>query len=248
LKINEDKTSIRHISEGFDLLGWTFRKSPNGGLLCNISKQSVSRHHKEIKDLIKTTHEPHILIPRLNEKIRGWMNYHHFCNGIWKVWASLNQYLYEQLMKWGRRRHANKTPKWIFNNYWKHINDRYTFHVPFKTEKGQLLLSKYDLPQKKIRFRISYKMNVFDLQNKDRISKTQGTKKFNLPYKKEKVWRKQKALIPACHQYLNPYQPDILDLHHVLPRKEGGSDKITNLVLLNEHCHYESHYHYLLTS
>jgi hypothetical protein len=31
----------------------------------------------------------------------------------------------------------------------------------------------------------------------------------------------------------------ILALHHVVPRKEGGS--VTNLLLMHEHCHYESH-------
>jgi RNA-directed DNA polymerase len=160
LKINEDKTSIRHISEGFDFLGWAFRKFPNGALLCNISKQSVSRHRKEIKYLIKTIHEPHILIPRLNEKIRGWMNYHHCCNGIWKVWASLNQYLYEQLMKWGRRRHSNKSSKWIFNNYWKHSDGRWTFYTTYGQNKSTTLLP-YNHAQKKIRTRLSYKVNIF---------------------------------------------------------------------------------------
>lgn len=36
LRISEEKTSIRHISEGFDFLGWTFRKYSNGALLCTI--------------------------------------------------------------------------------------------------------------------------------------------------------------------------------------------------------------------
>jgi RNA-directed DNA polymerase len=240
LKISEDKTSIRHISEGFDFLGWTFRKFSNGALLCNISKPSVSRHRKEIKDLIKTTHEPHILIPRLNEKIRGWMNYHHCCNGIWKTWASMNLYLYERLMKWGLKHHRNKTTKWVFNHYWKHIDGRWTFHTNYGQNKTTTLLP-YNHAQKKIRTRLSYKVNVFDLKNKDLICKKQLAKKTYLPYKKEIVMRKQKASCPVCNQYLNPYQPGILDLHHVIPRKDGGSDKVDNLKLLHEHCHYESH-------
>jgi len=240
LKINEEQTSIRHISEGFDFLGWTFRKYKTGVLLCKISKQSISRHRKEIKYLIRTTHEPHILIPRLNEKIRGWMNYHHCCNGIWKAWASMNSYLYARLMKWGLKRHSNKTTKWVFNNYWKHSDGRWTFHTPRTQEKSTTLLP-YNHAQKKIRTRLSHKVNVFDLNNKDLICKKQLAKKVYLTYKKEIVMRKQKALCPVCNQYLNPYQPDILDLHHVIPRKNGGSDKLDNLKLLHEHCHYESH-------
>jgi RNA-directed DNA polymerase len=240
LKINEDKTSIRPISEGFDFLGWNFRKYKTGVLLCKISKQSISRHRKEIKYLIKTTHEPHILIPRLNKKIRGWMNYHHCCNDIWKTWASMNQYLYERLMKWGLKRHGNKTTKWVFNNYWKHSNGRWTFYTSYGQNKTTTLLP-YNHAQKKIRTRLSYKVNVFDLKNKDLICKKQMDKKGNLSHKKNLLMIKQKALCPVCHHYLNPLVPNILDIHHVIPKKQGGSDKLLNLALLHEHCHYESH-------
>jgi RNA-directed DNA polymerase len=240
LKISEEKTSIRHISEGFDFLGWTFRKYPNDALLCKISKNSLSKHRKEIKYLTKTIHEPQILIPQLNSKIRGWMKYHHCCNSIWKAWGSMNNYLYERLIKWGRKRHCNKTTKWIFNKYWKHIDGRWTFQNPNMNERPSILLN-YNLAQKKIRTRLSYKINVFDLKNKELIRKKQFAKKNYLPYKKEILWLKQKALCPVCNQYLNPCQPGILDLHHVIPRKDGGSDKVDNLKLLHEHCHYESH-------
>jgi RNA-directed DNA polymerase len=240
LKINEEKTSIRHISDGFDFLSWNFRKYDNGLFLNKITKQSISKHRKEIKHLTKTIHKPEILIPNLNSKIRGWMNYHHCCNDIWKAWGSMNKYLYERLMKWGHRRHGSKTSKWVFNKYWDHQNGRWTFYTKSVKDKPITLLY-YNLPQKKIRARISSKVNVFDLKNKDSIRKKQLDKKFHLSYKKELIWRKQKALCSVCNQYLNPYQPDILDLHHVIPRKNGGSDKVDNLNLLHEHCHYESH-------
>jgi RNA-directed DNA polymerase len=184
LKINE-KTSIRHLSEGFDFLGWSFFKYDTGTLLCKISKKSISKHRKEIKYLTKTTHEPEILIPKLNAKIRGWMNYHHCCNGICKVSGSMNKYLYQRLMKWGCRRHSNKTNKWIFNNYWKNINGRMTFHT---NKQDQLMtVMRYNLTQKKIRTRLSYKVNVFDLKNKDLIRKKQLSQPIHLPYKKEKL-------------------------------------------------------------
>lgn len=72
LKSSKEKTS-RSISEGFDFLGWHFRKYPNGKLLCNMSKQSISKHRKEIKHLTKTIQDPYVLVTQLNRKIRGWM-------------------------------------------------------------------------------------------------------------------------------------------------------------------------------
>jgi RNA-directed DNA polymerase len=161
LRINEEKTSIRHISEGFDFLGWHFRKYSNEVLLCKISKDSLSKHRKEIKYIMETVHDPRILISQLNSKITGWMNYHHCCNDIWKVWGSMSKYLYERLMRWGKKRHNNKTTKWVFNKYWKRIKGRWTFYVPLDDKNGHsLTLNHYDRQQKRIRTRISYKTSI----------------------------------------------------------------------------------------
>jgi RNA-directed DNA polymerase len=126
-QINKNKTKISHISQGFDFLGWTFRKYLNNKFLCQISKESIIKHRKEIKYLTKTNQQPEILINKLNQKIKEWMNYHRCANNIWKVWNSMNQYLYKRLMKWGLRRHGKKTSRWIFNKYWKCINKRWSF-------------------------------------------------------------------------------------------------------------------------
>nr|YP_009367615.1 putative reverse transcriptase and intron maturase [Pseudocharacium americanum]YP_009367704.1 putative reverse transcriptase and intron maturase [Ignatius tetrasporus]ARK14626.1 putative reverse transcriptase and intron maturase [Pseudocharacium americanum]ARK14720.1 putative reverse transcriptase and intron maturase [Ignatius tetrasporus] len=149
LRINEEKTSILHISQGFEFLGWTFRKYSNGKFLCKISNQSILKHRNEIKNLIQTIHQPEILTTKLNHKIRSWMNYHRCANNIWNVWSSMNQYLYERLMKWGLRRHGKKTLKWVLNKYWKNINGCWTF-TGTNQYKNNYKLVKYDLPKKKI--------------------------------------------------------------------------------------------------
>lgn len=147
LKINDDKTSIRHISEGFDFLGWNFRKY-NNKLLCKISKQSIQNHRKEIKHLIKTVHQPDILIGKLNSKIIGWGNYHRCCNDVSKVWRSMNNYLYHCLMKWCLRRHSNKTRKWIYLNYWQNRKSGKTFVINYKGQ--ELSLKPYNSKQELI--------------------------------------------------------------------------------------------------
>ena len=168
------------------------------------------------------------------------MNYHHCTNGLWVVWSSMGKYLYERLMKWGQRRHGNKTKKWIFNRYWKHLNERWTFTTSGPDDQIYKLIS-YDLRQKKIRSRISAATNIFDLKNKVKIHQVQLAKTNDLPYTKGLVWKKQKGVCPGCKQHMDPNESHILDLHHMVPRKEGGSDKLTNLLLMHEHCHYESH-------
>ena len=99
----------------------------------------------------------------------------------------------------------------------------------------------YDLCQKRIRTRISSTINVFDLKNKAKINQVQCAKSNDLPSKKALVWKKQHGICPGCNQIMDPIQSNILDLHHVIPRKSGGSDKLSNLIRMHEHCHYEIH-------
>jgi 5-methylcytosine-specific restriction endonuclease McrA len=117
--------------------------------------------------------------------------------------------------------------------------------VTLKNTIYKLIL--YDLQQKRIRTRIKQNTNVFDLKNKEKIRQVLNSKKINLPSVKGQIWKKQKGICPSCNTFLDPLYPKILDLHHVIPKKHGGSDKFSNLRLLHEHCHYESH-HGKLTS
>lgn len=151
LRIIEEKTGIRPISQGFDFLGWNFRRYPT--FLSKISKKSIARHRREIKYLTKTIHSPEALIPKINAKIRSWMNYHHCCNGIGEVWGTLNTYTYGRLMKWGQRRHGNKTKKWVFTRYWKNINGRWAFTIT--SEEKTYTLMPYNFRQKRTVRRIS---------------------------------------------------------------------------------------------
>lgn len=238
LKINENKTNIKHITNGFDFLGWNFRRYP--ALICTISNKSISKHRKEIKYLTKTIHSPLALIDKINSKAIGWMNYHRCCNRIWKVWSKMNSYIFGRLIKWGLRRHSNKTKKWVFTRYWKHKKGRWTFTYTSKDVTKDLV--HYNFQQKRTASRISSYTNIFDLKNRAKIRQVQLAKGTNFPFQKKQVWKKQKGICPGCNKFLDPKQPDILDLHHVIPRKEGGSDKLTNLKLMHEHCHYESHH------
>lgn len=144
LKISDNKTSIQHINDGFEFLGWNFRKY-NNKLLCKISKKSIQNHYRDVKYLTKKIHQPDILIGKLNSKIREWENYYCCCNDIWKVWGSLNHYLYKCLMKWCRRRHSNKTKKWIYLNYWKNKKFGKTFVINYKNQ--EFILKRYNSKQ-----------------------------------------------------------------------------------------------------
>ena len=78
LTLSEEKTLITHIDDGFDFLGWTFRKF-KGKLIVKPSKSSIKALiHKCALIILKQGKaiSQVDLTRRLNSVIRGWTNYH----------------------------------------------------------------------------------------------------------------------------------------------------------------------------
>ena len=77
LELSNEKTQITHINDGFDFLGWNFRKY-NGKLLIKPSKKSIQKITREISEIIRNgkTWTQQNLINILNPIITGWSNYH----------------------------------------------------------------------------------------------------------------------------------------------------------------------------
>jgi RNA-directed DNA polymerase len=124
LQLSQEKTLITHISEGFDFLGWNFRKRKIK-LIITPSKKSVKKIIEGLGQVIKTnkTIEQKDLIRLLNQRIRGWCNYHQpVCSK--ETFKTLNHILWNMLWTWCKRRHPNKGKKWIINKYWKTIDTR----------------------------------------------------------------------------------------------------------------------------
>jgi len=119
LTLSEEKTLITNINNGFDFLGWNFRKY-NGQIYTKPSKNSIKKVKESIKAIIKA-HQGKSqteLIKNLNPIITGWTNYHsNICAK--KIFAQIDNYTFLKLWKWAKRRHSNKSREWIKNRYWQ---------------------------------------------------------------------------------------------------------------------------------
>lgn len=124
LELSEEKTRIVDITEGFDFLGWNFRKY-EGKLLIEPSKKSqkdiAAKIRKVIKQMKSSTTEE--LIRRLNPIITGWCNYHRSICAK-KSYQTLDSKIFESLKKWAYSRHQGKSRKWIKEKYWKQEGKR----------------------------------------------------------------------------------------------------------------------------
>lgn len=126
LQLSEEKSTIKHIDEGFDFLSQNIRKY-NGKLLIHPSKDSIQSFKDKIKSILRNNRgiPAHGLIRLLNPIIRGWSNYH---KGICAkgTFNMLSTFIYWQLKRWAKYQHGNKNRSWIFRRYFlnKHFTDQ----------------------------------------------------------------------------------------------------------------------------
>src|SRR5262249_12433747 len=115
LELSHEKTRITRSEDGFDFLGQTLRRFPDGKVIVKPSKKSGKTFLAGIREVFReqgghcTAGE---LIRALNGKIRGWTLYHrHACSKC--TFSYVDARIFGMLWRWCRRRHRRKSQKWI---------------------------------------------------------------------------------------------------------------------------------------
>jgi RNA-directed DNA polymerase len=119
LQLSEEKTLITNIADGFDFLGWNFRKY-KGKLLIKPSKKSKQNVMEKIRNILDRSKAAtqDELIRMLNPVIRGWCNYHQ--GTVAKmIFNKIDHEIFKLLWQWACRRHPSKGLRWIKARYWK---------------------------------------------------------------------------------------------------------------------------------
>ena len=119
LTLSEEKTLITNMDNGFDFLGWNFRKY-KGQIYTKPSKNSIKKIKENISTIIKAHRgKPQTeLIKNLNPIITGWTNYHKIICAK-KTFSQLDSYIFYRLWKWAKHRHNKKSRTWTKQRYWK---------------------------------------------------------------------------------------------------------------------------------
>lgn len=137
LTLSQEKTKITHINEGFDFLGKNIRKY-NNKLIITPAKARVHDFLDDIRVIIKSnaTSKTDNLIRILNPKIRGWAN--HFAHvSSKKTFSKVDHFIFTALWRWAKKRHPNKSIKWIKAKYFRRDRLRdWIFYATSKNSKG----------------------------------------------------------------------------------------------------------------
>jgi RNA-directed DNA polymerase len=79
-----------------------------------------------------------ILIKKLNQTLRGWGNYHRHVVAS-EAFGRIDTYVYEELWRMIRRRHSNKSKRWLARKYWLTTGRKWVFAVKAAVRKGKRL-------------------------------------------------------------------------------------------------------------
>ncbi|MFY9932660.1 MAG: group II intron reverse transcriptase/maturase [Streptosporangiaceae bacterium] len=123
LAFNEAKTRIVHLSQGFDFLGFSIRRYPNGKLLTKPSKEAMRRIRERLSHeaIAMRGANADALIARLNPIITGWAAYYRI--GVSKhAYGTLDAHLWRLAWKWAKFSHPNKPRRWINTRHFGMFN------------------------------------------------------------------------------------------------------------------------------
>jgi RNA-directed DNA polymerase len=254
LEFKPNKTQIIHtLNEyegkvGFDFLGFNIKQYSQGknqsgynskgkilgfSTLITPSKAKVKAHTLKLGDTIAKHKSslPIVLIKEVNSIIRGWSNY--YSTIVSKETYSYCDYtLYQQLRRWAKRRHPNKTLKWVHNKYWHSEGNR---KWVFSTREGQNVLKLIQHSDTKIvRYtKVNGKKSPYD-GDLTYWSSRMGSHP-EMPKEKAFLLKKQKGKCTYCG--LTFRDGDLMEIDHIIPTVMGGKNSKDNKQLLHRHCH-----------
>jgi RNA-directed DNA polymerase len=122
LRFNEDKTSITHLDDGVDFLGFNVRRY-RGKLLIKPSKAAVKRIRARLTAEMKALrgHNAQMVLIRLNPIIRGWSAYYRHCVSA-RVFNELDWHMWKLTYKWATFTHPHKGKRWVTRRYFAAFN------------------------------------------------------------------------------------------------------------------------------
>ena len=246
LEISEEKTQIRHISEGFDFLGFNIRQYPEGGAdkvktLIKPSKEAVNRFKNRLREEWSnfTGRPAHVIWKRLNPILRGWGNYYRHVVSQ-ETFEQLDYFIYRRTWRWIRITHPKKSGRWLFDRYFGSYGQGRKSQWIFGDPKtGSHLMQIQWIPiERHILVKHGYSP---DNPNQQKYwSKREKRKVQLLPtVKHRKLAQAQNGLCPLCQDGL--YTGEGLHIHHKIPESKGGTSELANLALLHITCHQQMH-------
>lgn len=245
LQLSPEKTHILHLQEGFDFLGFHIRHYPTPQtsktgwtLVIKPNKKSVNAIRAKLRYIWRTywMYSPRELIRLLNPIIRGWANYFRKASAK-KIFASLDHWMTIRAIRYAKYRHPRKPAKWWYAKYFGQyqLGSRNRWIFGDQQSKAHLLtFASFPIER---HIMVKGLSSPDDPQLQDYWLQRERRKKTDLTRTRQKVATRQKGCCPHCGESL--FNGEHVEVHHLQPKKQGGTDRYANLQLVHLYCHQQ---------
>lgn len=253
LEINENKSSIKDVRNGFLFLGFQIiqlKKITTKRYKVKIqpSKPSQMQFLSKIRTVIQNNKasSSYLLITKLRPIIIGWANYFRYCE-CKKVFIKLSHLIFQKLRAWAFRRDQRNGRLYLKQKYFPSGK---TYNFDDKEHKNNWILTgKQKTPGNSIKH--IYLPNITWIRSKKYI-KIKGSESpfsmshyWNLRTVKEapypmiirKLLIKQKETCPICKYKLTTLDSSSWEIGYIIPKCVASKDTYENLQLLHIDCH-----------
>jgi len=247
LHLSREKTRVVHITDGFDFLGFTIRQYPAPGtrkrgvvLLIKPSRTSVARLRKRLKDEWRALrgHNVGEVVKRLTPIIRGWANY--FRIGVSRrTFEALDYWMFQRELRYVRSIHTGKSWSWRRQRYWGRLHDQRKDNWVFGDPYTGIILLKFSWFSIDRHVLVSGAASPDDPALVEYWAKRSRMRTRTLSPSMQKLARQQGYVCQTCGEPL--MNGEELQVHHRLPKSQGGTDGYHNLELDHLYCHQQLH-------
>jgi RNA-directed DNA polymerase len=243
LELNETKTLVTHIKEGFDFLGFNIRRfkwhhkynnntEQETVLIIKPSKKGIKKLMDSVRKVITINKSIQRIISEINPILRGWGEHKRISYHSQAEFIRLDHWIYLKMKKWAYwqkgsiRKTINKNLvksesrkwNWGLSPTFKIINLGEITIIkitPLKQDRNPYLKKDLEYFQKRKQTLIDAKFRAF-------------------------MYKKYKHICPVCKESLHNGEP--VELHHIVPQQSGGKYSIENILPLHQICHQQVTY------
>jgi RNA-directed DNA polymerase len=242
LKISEEKSKIVNVEDkSFEFLGWeisrkplnwrrnTFKTTDSTIVIVRPSREALKRVKLAVREKFKRMSVTiDGIIRDVNPILIGWCNYYRSSYHSMDDFSTLHNYVYYTFWRWAAKNNRNLNRRQIVRRFFVGTAKR-KWTISGDTKGVNL----YDATLTKIVKLTSQKTGLNPYTDEDYF--ISRAKIFEADGFRLRVYRKWKWKCALCNGPLHGSEP--IEMHHLVPKKDGGAYDLKNIVPVHKTCH-----------
>jgi RNA-directed DNA polymerase len=145
--------------------------------------------------------------------------------------------MFHRERRYANRTHPQKSWYWKKQRYWGTLNLQRKDNWVFGDKQSGSYLLKFSWIDIRRHIMVRGTHSPDDPRLKEYWQDRNKKKVRDLPPRQQRIAKRQESLCEGCGETL--FNGELLEVHHVRPKKDGGEDGIHNLHLLHLYCHQQ---------